>query len=166
MGTGPGPHPFMDVPSETSATLDMLRAARKFSEQHHRRLARRVLVSGFSQGSFPALGLAHELSDGHDPWFQLGAVAPISGPYRWSQWVHNAVTGIGTVDSFSATVYLTYFSVAWNRLHQLYASPSEWYQSPYAARIDLVFDGDHPVPEMLGFLPGTPAGTHASRATG
>src|SRR5262249_25441768 len=55
--TGPGPHPFMDVPSETSATLDMLRAARQFADQHQRRLARSVLITGFSQGSFPALGL-------------------------------------------------------------------------------------------------------------
>src|SRR5205809_378975 len=27
LGVGPGPHPWMDVPSETTASLDMLRAA-------------------------------------------------------------------------------------------------------------------------------------------
>ncbi|WP_214322852.1 hypothetical protein [Nonomuraea sediminis] len=31
MGKGPGAHPWMDIPSETTATLDMLRAARVFA---------------------------------------------------------------------------------------------------------------------------------------
>ena len=143
MGTGPGPHPFMDVSSETTATLDMLRAARQFAEQQQRRLARPVLVTGFSQGAFPALGLARELGDGNDVWFRLGAVAPISAPYHWSQWVREAVTGISTVAPKTATVYLAYFSVAWNRLHRLYASPADWYQALYADDIEQMMDGNH-----------------------
>ncbi|HEX3762030.1 MAG TPA: hypothetical protein VHW23_25190 [Kofleriaceae bacterium] len=156
MGTGPGPHPYMDVPSETSATLDMLRAARQFADQHQRRLARSVLITGFSQGAFPALGLAHVLGSGADPWFRVGAVAPISGPYHWSRWVHDVLAGLGTIDAKSATVYLAYLSVAWNRLHQLYASPSDWYQRPFDVDIETKMDGNHPVQEIIGFLPGSP----------
>jgi hypothetical protein len=164
LGTGLGLHPYMDVPSETTATLDMLRAARQFTEQQQRRLARRALVTGFSQGAFAALGLARELGRGGDAWFRVGAVAPISGPYHGSQWVHDAIAAGGgvdsevtTVDPKGATMYLAYLSVAWNRLHRLYATPSAWYQAPYADSIDAFMDGSHEVPEILQFLPGRPS---------
>jgi hypothetical protein len=164
MGTGLGLHPYMDVPSETTATLDMLRAARQFSEQHNRRLGHRVLVTGFSQGAFPALGLARELGRGGDAWFRVGAVAPISAPYHWSQWVHDTVTGANAVDSKVATVYLAYLSVAWNRLHRLYATPSEWYQPLYANGVDAIMDGSHEPLEILQFLPGSPSDLFTSDA--
>jgi dienelactone hydrolase len=164
MGTGPGPHPFMDVPSETSATLDMLRAARQFGEQHQRRLARRVLITGFSQGAFPAIGLARALGDGSDAWFRVGAVAPISAPYHWSQWVREAVNSTSTVAAKTATVYLAYFTVAWNRLHQLYAAPSDWYQPTYAVDIEEMMDGDHTPLEIVGFLADRPKQLFTSTA--
>jgi hypothetical protein len=156
MGTGPGSHPYMDVPSETTASLDMLRAARQFTEQQQRRLGRRVLITGFSQGAFPALGLSHEIGRGADPWFRVAAVAPISAPYHWSQWVKDTITHNNDVDPKVATVYLAYLSVAWNRIHQLYAAPSDWYQTLYADGVDQMMDGSHSPLEILQFLPGRP----------
>jgi hypothetical protein len=156
MGKGPGSHPYMDVPSETSASLDMLRAARQFAEQQRRRLGRRVLITGFSQGAFPALGLAHELGRGADAWFRVAAIAPISAPYHWSQWVHDTITHNNDVDPGTATVYLAYLSVAWNRLHQLYAAPSDWYDGQIADGVDEMMDGSHSPPEILKFLPDRP----------
>ncbi len=71
----------MDVPSETTAALDMLRAARAYVTSHGGTLHRQVLITGFSQGASAALGLGRALQDGADPWFRPGALAPISGAY-------------------------------------------------------------------------------------
>ena len=81
LGVGPGTHPWMDVPSETTASLDMLRAARRLVARTGRELRREVFVTGFSQGASAAMGLARALQAGADRWFQLAAVAPISGAY-------------------------------------------------------------------------------------
>ncbi|MEV5575366.1 hypothetical protein AB0L06_35455 [Spirillospora sp. NPDC052269] len=81
LGEGPGAHPWKDVPSETSASLDMLRAARAFAPRTGHSLDRDVLITGFSQGASSALGLARTLQDGTDPHFRVKAVAPISGAY-------------------------------------------------------------------------------------
>jgi len=70
----------MDVPSETAAALDMLRASRAYVTSHGGALRRPVLITGFSQGASAGLGLGRALQDGADPWFRLGALAPISGP--------------------------------------------------------------------------------------
>ncbi|MFD0747864.1 alpha/beta hydrolase family protein [Phytohabitans flavus] len=81
LGLGPGPHPFLDVPSETTAALDLLRAAREFVPRAGHTLDRKVLVTGFSQGGTAATGLARALAGGADGWFRLGALSPIAGAY-------------------------------------------------------------------------------------
>src|SRR4029453_8927559 len=81
LGTGPGRQPWMDVPSETTAALDMLRATRSYVTSHGRTLRRQVLITGFSQGASAALGLGRALQHGADHYFRLGALAPISGAY-------------------------------------------------------------------------------------
>ncbi len=77
LGDGPGAHPFMHLASETSASLDLLPAARELARRDGRELDPRVLVTGFSQGAVAALGLARQLQDRQE----LAALAPMSGPY-------------------------------------------------------------------------------------
>ncbi|WP_433087912.1 alpha/beta hydrolase family protein [Dactylosporangium sp. CA-052675] len=79
LGLGPGPHPFLDVTTEASASLDLLRAARTVAASRQRELGREVYLTGFSQGATAATALGGTLERGADPWFRLGALAPISG---------------------------------------------------------------------------------------
>ncbi|RAY11380.1 hypothetical protein DPM19_30615 [Actinomadura craniellae] len=67
-------HPGTNAPAETTASLDMLRAARDHALRSGRQLDRQVFVTGLSQGATAAQGLARVLRDGADPWFRLRAV--------------------------------------------------------------------------------------------
>lgn len=80
VGTGPGKHPWMDVPSEATASLDLLRAAGQFAPRTGHTLDRGVLATGFSQGASAALGLGRALQAGEDRYFRLGALARSAGP--------------------------------------------------------------------------------------
>ncbi|GLY83716.1 hypothetical protein Airi02_016450 [Actinoallomurus iriomotensis] len=153
LGEGPGTHPWMDVPSETTASLDMLRAARVFMAREGRTPQRRVLVTGFSQGASAALGLARALQDGADSSYRLGAVAPISGAYAFRDAEIPALLAGGEINPKMAVAYTTYLLVAWNRLHHLYDSPTEVFKAAYADKVDRLFDGTTPGPEMLDALP-------------
>jgi hypothetical protein len=148
-------HPYMDVPSETTASVDMLRASRQFMSGLGRAPRREVLVSGFSQGASAALGLAKALQDGTDPYFRLGAVAPISGAYEFRRAEIPALLAGGQIPPKLAVAYTTYILVSWNRLHHLYGSPTEIFQAPYAAKVDRLFDGNTPGRQMLAALPDT-----------
>jgi hypothetical protein len=152
LGVGPGPHPWMDVPSETTASLDMLRAARRFVARTSRELQREVLVTGFSQGASAAMALARALQAGADRWFQLGAVAPVSGAYDFQQVELPAVLN-GELPPKVAVVYAAYLLVAWNRLHHLYDSPAEVFQPPYDRTIEQLFDSQHTGQQVVA---GTP----------
>ncbi|MFE6974202.1 lipase [Streptomyces sp. NPDC057682] len=154
MGKGPGPHPWMDVPSETTASLDMLRAARAFAPRTGHRLEREVQVTGFSQGASAALGLGRALEAGEDPWFRLGALAPVSGAYDFGGAELPALVA-GRLEPKSSVVYAAYTLVAFNRLHHLYDRPGEVFRAPYADTVEALFDGTHTGPEVMASTPGT-----------
>ncbi|MFC6885788.1 MULTISPECIES: alpha/beta hydrolase family protein [Actinomadura] len=155
LGSGPGAHPWKDVPSETTASVDMLRAARQFAPRRGRTLERDVLVTGFSQGASAALGLARALQEGADPWFRTRAVAPISGAYDFRGAELPALLG-HELDPKMSVAYATYLLTSWNRVHGgLYTAPEEVFRQPYAKDAERLFDGTTPGREMLETLPGT-----------
>ncbi|MDX3225906.1 lipase [Streptomyces sp. ME19-01-6] len=154
MGLGPGPHPWMDVPSETTASLDLLRAARAFAPRTGRTLDREVAVTGFSQGASAALGLARALQSGEDRWFRLGALAPVSGAYDFGGAELPALLA-GELEPKSSVLYAAYTLVAFNRLHHLYDSPAEVFQAPYADTIEALFDGAHTGRQLMEGTPAT-----------
>ncbi|MDL4820310.1 hypothetical protein [Actinomadura opuntiae] len=155
LGEGPGAHPWKDVPTETSASLDMLRAARQFTLGQHRALDGRVLVTGFSQGASSALGLARALQDGADPHFRLRAVAPISGGYDFRGAELPALLN-GDLDPKLSVAYVSYLLTSWNRIHGgIYEKPSELFREPYASHVEKYFDGTTPGEVMMKGLPGT-----------
>ena len=154
LGISPGTHPWMDVASETTAALDMLRAARTFAASKGRSLDRQVLVTGFSQGASAALGLARALQSEADPWFRLGALAPISGAYEFRRDEIPALLS-GRLDTKSSALYSAYLLVAWNRLHHLYDSPGQMFQHPYDTTVEQLFDTTVPGPQVFQGTPDT-----------
>lgn len=155
LGEGPGTHPWMHVPTETSASLDMLRAAREFMASQNLEAERSVIVTGFSQGASAALGLARALDQRADAFFRLGAVAPISGAYAFRDAEIPALLEGTEIPSKVAVVYTTYLLVSWNRLHHLYDSPYDVFQQDYAGKVDKLFDGTTTGEDMFNGLPGS-----------
>ncbi|MFJ9676869.1 alpha/beta hydrolase family protein [Streptomyces sp. NPDC101194] len=154
MGKGPGLHPWMDIGSETTASLDMLRAARAFAPRTGHVLEREVMVTGFSQGASAALGLGRALQAGEDRWFRLGALAPVSGAYDFGG-VELPALLQGRLDTKSGVLYAAYTLVAFNRLHHIYDSPGEVFSDPYADTVEGLFDGAHTGQQLMQGTPGT-----------
>ncbi len=151
LGAGTGPHPWMDVPTETSASLDLLRAARTVAARQGIHLDREVYVSGFSQGASAALGLARALRSGADPWFRAAAVAPISGAYAMRR-VEIPAAFTPQVQPRLAGVYLAYLLTSYDRLHDIYRDPRDVFTPDYAGIGDLL-DASHPGEEVLAGAP-------------
>lgn len=154
MGKGPGLHPWMDIGSETTASLDMLRAARAFAPRTGHVLERKVMVTGFSQGASAALGLGRALQAGEDRWFRLGALAPVSGAYDFSGTELPALLE-GRLERKSSVLYAAYTLVAFNRLHHVYDSPGDVFQAPYDSTVEALFDGAHTGEQLMRGTPGT-----------
>jgi hypothetical protein len=163
LGTGPGLHPWMDVPSETTAALDMLRASRAYVTSHGGTLRRPVMITGFSQGASAGLGLGRALQDGADPWFRLGALAPISGAYDFGGAALPSVLD-GELARLNpnhqlgakiAVLYTAWMLVGFDRVHPIAGMPDKIVRAPYAPTIMGLFDGHHTGDQVFGGLPGT-----------
>jgi len=156
LGLGSGPHPYMHLPTEVSASLDMLRASATFATRIDKTVERAVYVTGFSQGSLAALGLARLLETTPDSGFSLSALAPVSGPYEVRRWFRAALDPDGGISAKDATMYLAYLSVAWNRIYGLYDAPGEFFRAPYADGIEPLLDNTHEGLELAEATPDTP----------
>lgn len=166
LGTGPGRHPWMDVPSETTAALDMLRASRSYVTSHGRTLRHQVLATGFSQGASAALGLGRALQGGADPWFRLGALAPVSGAYDFGgASVPSVLDGElirlnpnPQLGAKLAVLYTAWMLVGFNRVHPIAGMPGAIVKAPYTRTVEGLFDGRHTGDQVIGGLPATVGG--------
>jgi hypothetical protein len=162
LGTGPGLQPYLDLPSETTAALDMLRAVRHYLIGHGETARRDVLATGFSQGGPAALALGRALQDGADPWFRIGALAPISGPYDLPGAEAPAIVDGDLVrlnpdpqlGAKYSVLYAAFGLVALNRVHHVYSSPAQVFKAPYAGTIETLLDGNHTSQQLIAGTPG------------
>ncbi len=151
LGEGPGSHPYGHPKATVTAPVDGLRAARSFVRRDGRDLDRRVLISGFSQGGPATMMLGRALQRGTDPYFRLGALAPIAGPFDLTGF-EAAAADDGIARS---SLYLAYFATAWNRMYGLYATPKDAFRAPYDKTVESLFDGNHTGEEIGAALPRT-----------
>ncbi|QKW10642.1 hypothetical protein HUT18_04400 [Streptomyces sp. NA04227] len=151
LGKGPGIHPYGHPKATVTASVDALRAAREFARRDGRDVGRRVFISGFSQGGPATMLVGRALHDGVDPYFRPAALAPIAGPFDLSGFEAAAAD-----DKVArSSLYLAYFSTAWNRLYGLYEKPDEAFRAPYGKEIETLFDGNHKAPQIAAALPKT-----------
>ncbi|RAG86524.1 hypothetical protein DN069_06075 [Streptacidiphilus pinicola] len=155
LGVGPGAHPYLDVRSETTASVDLLRAARTVAARHGERLDGRLFTTGFSQGGAAAMGVGRAVQRGDAPGFRLAGLAPVSGPYDLSGQELPAAFD-GRLAGPTAAFYLTYVLTSWNRLHPLYGSPSEAFRAPYDRTLVPLFDGAHTDEQIVAALAPNP----------
>ncbi|WP_197093630.1 lipase family protein [Nonomuraea sp. SBT364] len=151
LGTGPGHHTYGDPKTTVSAPVDALRATRAFTRDHKRRLDSRVLVSGFSQGGPAAMMVGRFLQQGQDPYFRLGGLAPIAGPFDLSSFQAAAADDKIRMSS----LYLAYFVISADRYTDIYRTPSEVFRPPYDKQAEKLFDGNHQAAEIAQALPPT-----------
>jgi acetyl esterase/lipase len=148
LGVGPGTHPYVHVPSTVTASLDALRATRQLAGRAGLRPDPRVSVTGHSQGGHAAMALGRALQDGADHRLRLGGLAPIAGPHQPSAAVADALSG----KIENGVAYLAYWTVAWDRLFNLYDSPADAFKDP---TVESLFDGEHRNEDIFPLLPAT-----------
>ncbi|MCX4828417.1 hypothetical protein OG746_06735 [Streptomyces sp. NBC_01016] len=131
--------------------MDALRAARAFARRDGRDFDRRVLISGFSQGGPATMMVGRALQQRIDPYFGLGALAPIAGPFDLTGFEADAADD--KVERSS--LYLAYFSTAWQRMYGLYDSPADAFRAPFDKTVESLLDGNHTGERIAAALPRT-----------
>ncbi|MFE5324898.1 lipase family protein [Embleya sp. NPDC056575] len=152
LGSGPGFHPYEHAASEATASLDLIRAARRLADRAHLRLDERVLVTGFSQGGHAAMALARSLDGGADPHLRLGALAPVAGPYDFDGVMRPAALAYQGKET---NLSLAYLMLAWGPIYGLYRNPAEVFRADQVENVTNLFAGKLPDKDVLDRLPDT-----------
>ncbi|SNB46304.1 lipase family protein [Geobacter sp. DSM 9736] len=74
-------HPYLHARSLAASIVDMLKAARTFSERKGVRTDGRLFLTGYSEGGYATLAAHREIEERHPGEFRVAASAPMAGPY-------------------------------------------------------------------------------------
>ena len=123
-------HPYLHLQTQSSAGVDLLRAARALAEQRGVTLDRRNLfVTGYSQGGGAAMGLFRELERSHAAEFPVLGAAPMSGPYDLGGTARAMLEQ--NPDYHAAAVYTAYLIASLDTLYRLAPRLSDLVAPPY-----------------------------------
>lgn len=154
-------HPYLHADSEATAMVDALRAARTAIQQLGIPVAGPLVLTGASQGGHAVLATQRAIEAKHAQEFEIGAVMASSGPYAMTDTFLDGWQGLTSAGPnplapilFSYTLY-SYQQVYGN----LYTSPEEVWQAPYADKVARFFPGPLNLIELWqsGEFPAFPA---------
>ena len=151
LGVSHAPQPyFLNAPT-IEQSLDFLRAVRTAANDMGQAWNPNLYIFGFSQGAHNAAVIQRELERRNDPAWSVRAGAGIAGPYAMAD-IELPFLMTGGVSGASS--YLTNLAVSYAAY---YRQPLESLLKPeMASRARRLFDGDHPVDQLLSGMPRNP----------
>lgn len=134
LGESRGFHPYVHAESETSAALDMLRAAVEFVEQQQMQTNSQVFVTGYSQGGHAAMALHRAIEKDPAQEFAVTAAAPLSGPYSIGEVMRNLIL---TDQVYLYPAYIPNTALSYQTVYgNIFTNLTDLFKPAYATLID------------------------------
>lgn len=154
LGTGAGFHPFLHAPSEASASMDAIRAARTLAKQQSVTLGNDLFLTGYSQGGHATMALAKAIQALNTTEFQPTAVGAGSGPYAPLEVELPFAFSTPSADS---STFLSYIVLAYETVFgNVYGDINEVFPSPYDLQVPGLFNGQNDLDTIAAALPNDP----------
>jgi len=137
-------HPYLLKKSSAAATVDFIKAAKKFAKEKGIPLNGQLFVTGYSEGGYVALAALQFLEEEGEP---VALAAPMAGPYMLDQMAMAVLASEELpIPSFMANVAYAY---ALSYEHPV----SELINEPYASTLPELLDGSLTREEIDARLP-------------
>jgi poly(3-hydroxybutyrate) depolymerase len=161
-------HPYLNAEGQAVDMIDGLRAAKaSLAAASAVKPSAKLFVTGYSQGGHVAMATHRALERDHAGEFAVTASGPMSGPYNMSRFLTTVLGSPDTCPAASpncavnvgATVFTPLLLISWQRAYgDLYTSPSDAYNDPYAVTAATLFPSTTPVDQVIaaGQLPPDP----------
>jgi hypothetical protein len=143
-------HPYLDAETQAADMIDGLRAAKAHLAQASAvKASSKLLVTGYSQGGHVAMATHKVIERDYAGEFTVSASGPMSGPYNLVTFGDVVTSPSGQINA-GATIFVPMLLTSFqNAYGNMYATPSEAYQSPYDTTAPTLFPTDTPVAELL-----------------
>lgn len=151
LGKGEKKHLYHHVPTQTAASMDMLRAIKELNPQINVLQNEMLFITGYSQGGHAAMGFHKTVQEKYSDEFKITASAPMSGAYDLVGVQEDAM-----FKEYSHPGYLPYLFFSFQEVYKLYEKESDVFQSPYDTILPTVFEGKHSMNYINRLIPKIP----------
>lgn len=141
-------HPYLYASSSADASIDLLRAARKFCQENAIELNNDLYLGGYSEGGYVTMAVHREIENNHFDEFSVTACAPLAGPYD----LEATINFIISQEKYAQPTFIAYFITAYNEIYG-WNRLSNIFTAPYATMMAYLFDGNHTKAEIEDELP-------------
>ncbi len=132
-------HPYIHAASEASAGIDLVKAAKTFTEQNNLPNSGQLFLTGYSQGGHASMAMHQILDETPIPGLETTAGSHMSGIYNVSGEL--AKGSIAAVE-YQFPSYIVWILVGYQTVYgNLYNDLSEVFQAPYIEDIQGFIDG-------------------------
>jgi pimeloyl-ACP methyl ester carboxylesterase len=151
-------HPYLHRDTLAAAGRDALAAGMDLAKASALALDGNLFVAGFSEGGFAAAALQRKLQQAPLAALALRGTMSIAGPLDLPAAVPLALAADPASGSNSGrSVYTAFTAWAYQRVYgNVYAQPTEMFNSPYASQLNALFDGTRSADEIAQALPASP----------
>lgn len=151
LGKGEKKHLYHHVPTQTGASMDMLRAIKELNPQINVLQNDMLFITGYSQGGHAAMGFHKMVQEKYSDEFKITASAPMSGAYDLVGVQEGAM-----FKEYSHPGYLPYLFFSFQEVYKLYNKTSDVFQPPYDTILPTVFEGKHSMNYINRLIPKVP----------
>ncbi|MBS0314402.1 MAG: alpha/beta hydrolase [Burkholderiales bacterium] len=147
-------HPYLNAEQQSNDMIDALRAARKAFPNIGVNDSGKLFLAGYSQGGFVSMATHRAMQNNFGSEFKVTASGNMSGPYSLVKTFQTVFAG-GV--NLGATIFTPMIFTSWqNAYGNLYSSPSDAYEAPYANGIETLLPGALSTTQLYatGKLPG------------
>jgi len=114
-------HPYIHAQTLAAATIDMIRASRRFLTQNNIATNNQLFLAGYSEGGYATLAAQKEMETTLSGEFQITATEPGAGPYDMTA-TTRTVFAAPNLTGISDPMYLAFLLTAYDRY---YNNPSQ-----------------------------------------
>jgi|WetSurMetagenome_2_1015567.scaffolds.fasta_scaffold53830_2 hypothetical protein len=144
LGENPGLHPYMHAITEATATIDMIRAARRYFKDSLNTVIRNdIYLTGYSQGGHVAMATHKYIEENNlTDEFPIKASAPCSGPYSLSGVMWESILYSKEIMYCDPEVLINTI-IAYQYIYgNLYKHTSDYFKEPYDSIVDSYIESD------------------------
>ncbi|UZD54792.1 alpha/beta hydrolase family protein [Caldimonas aquatica] len=146
-------HPYLNAEAQAIDMIDALRAAKKvLTAESATKPSSHLFITGYSQGGHVAMATHKVIERDYAREFTVTASGPMSGPYNLAK-MTTIINSDGTNANVNAggTLFTPLLLTSYQKSYgNIYSSPSDAYQAPYASTAETLFPTDTPIPTLIG----------------
>ncbi|OJJ23860.1 hypothetical protein BKI52_05790 [marine bacterium AO1-C] len=125
-------HPYEHAASLASASRDMIRAAREFTNANGITLNNQLFLTGYSEGGYATMALHKLLESQHSDEFTVTASAPGAGAYNKTGFAQDVVSRNEDLDFINSYLWVL---DTYNKVYGLNRPFSAFINEPYATQL-------------------------------